>query len=113
MKPLESDVIRTVLETSPSIAINNPITKERILAQILKTGNTPFEFDKIDINLDNGLYVNISNLNELRRKALEDVTNFIITSNKREITNDIPKHCIKRESFGASLRVFFNDPPPT
>ena len=41
-----------------------------------KTGNTPYEFIKFDIDLDNNLYIpKISSLNALRRdvlKKLED-----------------------------------------
>lgn len=81
---------KTNLDVYPTDAINNPITKERISIQLSKTGNTPFEFSKIDIDLEDGLYVNISDLNELRRKALEEISALIIVSNKRKITKDIP-----------------------
>lgn len=104
MPPLHDYTINTVLDICPSDAINNPITKERILTQILKTGNTPFEFDNVNINLDDGLYVNISNLNELRRKCLENVTNYIITSNKRKLS---------KEQKSASFDMYFSKVTPT
>lgn len=85
---IKPHAIHTVLDVYPSNAINNPITKERILNQILKTGNTPFEFDNVNIDLDEGLYVNISDLNELRRKCLDNITNYIITSNKIELSKE-------------------------
>ena len=51
---LESDLI-------PIEAINSPITKDRIIKQFSKTGNTPYIFTKYDIELDDGLYIsNIS-----------------------------------------------------
>lgn len=81
---------KTNLDVYPTDAINNPITKERISIQLSKTGNTPFEFSKIDIDLEDGLYVNISDLNELRRKAIQEISSLIIVSNKRKITKDIP-----------------------
>lgn len=86
----DSLCIKTSLDVYPTDAINNPITKERICTQVSKTGNTPFEFSKIDIDIDNGLYVNISDLNELRRKAIDEITALIITSNKRKIAKNIP-----------------------
>lgn len=90
--------IKTSLDIYPTNAINNPITKERILVQLSKTGNTPFEFSKIDIDLEDGLYVNISDLNELRRKAIEEISSLIITSNKRQLSKDIPSLELKEHS---------------
>lgn len=87
----DSLCVKTSLDVYPSDAINNPITKERISLQLSKTGNTPFEFSEINIDLEDGLYVNISDLNELRRKAIDEITTSIITSNKRKITKTIPK----------------------
>ena len=68
----------------PIKATDNPITKERITAQIVKTNNTPFEFKEIHIDLADGLYIpKISALNELRRMALSQVEDFIISGIKR------------------------------
>lgn len=56
----------------PEVAINQPITKEKIISQFSKTNDTPFEFSKIDVDLDNNLYIpKISEINALRRDALE------------------------------------------
>lgn len=90
--------LKTSIDVKPSEAINNPITEERIITQISKTGTTPFEFNEINMNLDDGLYVNISDLNELRRKTIEELTNLIITSNKRKITKKIPELELKDSS---------------
>lgn len=69
----------------PTKAINKPIEKQRIIEQIKKTGNTPFEFDNIDISLGNNLYIpNISIINELRRTAIEKIEQKIINSFKRK-----------------------------
>ena len=66
--------IISTLDVIPEKSLNTPITKETIISQISKTGNTPFEFENIDINLDSGLFVTIKSLNELRRKAINDLT---------------------------------------
>lgn len=61
-------------ETLPEKAKNSPLTKERVLSQISKTGNTEFEFKNIDIDLQPDVYLpSISILNELRRSALYDI----------------------------------------
>lgn len=55
----------------PEIATNSPITKERLESQFSKLGNTPYYFEKIDIDLDNNLYIpSIKAINELRRTAV-------------------------------------------
>lgn len=79
----------------PSKAINNPITKDRIITQFSKTGNTPFEFENINITLDNNLYVNISDINELRRMSLHAVEEDIIRSRKKSLTKPMPKLILK------------------
>lgn len=78
------------LNVCPSTAINNPITTERIISQISKTGNTPFYFSKISVDLDSDLYVNISDLNELRRIGLNEINNKLISFNKRAIKGKLP-----------------------
>ena len=63
----------------PVKAQNTPITKERINDQINKLGGTPYEFEQIDIILDDNLYVpSISKLNQLRRDAIETLENIIL-----------------------------------
>ncbi|MBR1539919.1 MAG: U32 family peptidase, partial [Clostridia bacterium] len=59
-------------------AQNRSATKEDIFSQITKTGNTPFEFEKIEIQLDDNVFVPVKLLNELRRTALEQLQNKII-----------------------------------
>ena len=63
----------------PVNAINSPTTKDRIEKQINKTTDTPFEFNKIEIDLDNNLFISpISALNEIRRNAINQLENMII-----------------------------------
>lgn len=53
-------------------AQKQPLTKERILAQMNKTGNTPFGFIDIDIEMDENIFIPMQALNELRRAGLEE-----------------------------------------
>lgn len=76
----------------PEEAIKSPITKDRIIAQISKTSNTPFEFKEINIDLDDGLFIpSIKELNELRRMALLKLENIIISRIKRNADLDESK----------------------
>ena len=68
----------------PEKAINAPITKERIISQIKKTSDTPFEFEEINISMDKDVFIpSIKELNEIRRMALLKLENMIIAKVKR------------------------------
>ena len=54
-------------------AIKNPTTKDQIEKQINRLGGTIFEFEKLDIIMDNDIFIPVSVLNEIRRKALEQL----------------------------------------
>jgi len=72
-------------ENTPDEALNNPINKEKVIKQISKTGTTEFEFKNIEITLDDGLFVQMSALNDLRRLALEELENAVITKNSHNL----------------------------
>ena len=83
--------VRITSDIIPVNALNSPITKERLIAQLTKTSNTPFQFKNIEIDLDDGLYIpSISGINELRRQALAQYEEKLIESFRRNL-NDVPK----------------------
>ena len=70
---------KIISDVYPINAINSPITKERIISQLSKTGNTEFEFENISVDLEDNLYISpISCLNDLRRLAISDIENKVI-----------------------------------
>ena len=72
-------IINITSDIYPIDAINQPITKEKIIEQFKKTNNTPYEFSKFDISLDENLYIpKVSSLNGLRRKVLEELESSVI-----------------------------------
>lgn len=52
-------------------AINNPTTKDEVIKQISKLGNTVYKINKIMVDIDDNVFIPIKFLNELRRKAIE------------------------------------------
>lgn len=63
----------------PEEAQNRPISKEKIIEQLSKTGSTEFEFKNINVILDDNLFIpKISSLNDLRRKTLEELENLVL-----------------------------------
>ena len=51
-------------------SINNPTKKETIYEKLNKLGNTIYQFKKLDIKIDNDVFVPLKLLNELRIKAV-------------------------------------------
>jgi len=75
-------------EDKPEIAINTPITKERLEKQLNKLTDTPFYFNNIKTNLDKDLFIpHISSINELRRNAINEFSNRITDKYKRDLEN--------------------------
>lgn len=69
------EVIKEI-DVTPIDAISNPISKERIIEQLSKTTDTPFEFTKIEVDLDDNTYLpKISAINSLRRDCLQELEN--------------------------------------
>lgn len=67
-----------VSNTLPLQALNKPITKEKIINQLTKTGNTEFELKDIQVILEDNLFVQMSCLNDLRRTALNGLENILL-----------------------------------
>ena len=81
--------VHVISDVYPSEAISAPITKERIILQFSKTASTPFEFENFAIDLDDNLYLNISDLNELRRRCLAQLEETILANSKRTLEKKI------------------------
>ena len=59
----------------PQTASNRPVSAEDIAKQINKTGATDFVFDsdELTISVDDNLFINIKELNQLRRDVLDEL----------------------------------------
>lgn len=80
-------------------SIKKPLTYEDVDKRLRKLGNTVFELDNLYINMDNNIFMNIKDLNELRRNAIEKLTELRTKINKYvkcEYKRKVPK--FKREN---------------
>lgn len=68
-------------------AKKSPITEEKILTQLKKSGGTPFEFLNVSFENYEPGFTAVSALNEVRRNLISDIENYIINSYKRKIIN--------------------------
>lgn len=56
-------------------AISHPMEEERIRQQMEKLGNTEFQWNRLDIRMEEQIFVPVKVLNEVRRDALEQLEN--------------------------------------
>lgn len=64
----------------PELAQNKPITKEKVIEQLTKTGDTPFKIENLNLILDENLFLPISTLNDLRRNALKTYEEYVLSN---------------------------------
>lgn len=76
---------QNIISTLPivQIAQNQPLTKDIIIKQLSKTGQTPFKVQNIKIDIPDNIFINIKDLNELRRQALNSLTTQLSLPNKK------------------------------
>lgn len=70
-------------------ASNKPVTQEQLIDKIKKTGGTSFEISEIEADVEDGLFVQISAINGLRRQALDELGRSLADRHKRDIKSVI------------------------
>lgn len=63
----------TIIGDVPETAIHKPMTEDALSSRLSKLGGTQFYANHIEITLDDGLILPVSKINELRRKAVEEI----------------------------------------
>jgi len=91
-------------------AKNAPLTKEKIITQLAKTGNETFDFSEICINsFDDNIFISVSDINNIRREIgiLIDkeqdnkrVNNpFSYNMQKRKTVSELGFYCVVKNAF--------------
>jgi putative protease len=94
-------------------ALKQPMTKEKMLAPLIKTGDTFYYFEELEAEMDSNLFVPVAWLNEIRRDALrklqEEVTLVYRRSQEKTANPEALKERIapklKYNSFGVCVTV--------
>lgn len=64
-------------------ARKQPLSREKVEACMKKTGNTPFAFEKLEIEMDEGIFLPVQSLNALRREALDALEEALLAGYRR------------------------------
>ncbi len=97
-------------------AQNQPMTEEKLVRPLGKTGNTPFVFERLSAAVSGQVFVPVQALNELRRNALSQLENRILEEKRRTWRGngqpDRPKGASLRQEKGQtlSLQVLLSGP---
>jgi putative protease len=63
-----------------------PMTEEALSRQLQKTGGTPFEFERLTIQMEEEVFLPVQQLNRMRREALEALAEKLSTRGSRSLT---------------------------
>ena len=73
----------TVTGETVSKALKRPIERENVIKQLSKTGDSFIQFDKIDVVMEDDIFVPVAHLNELRRAGLKQFEEVFLNEYKR------------------------------
>ena len=82
------------------VALKTPITKDQVIKQIGRLGDTIFSLEKLDVIMDSDVFVPVSVLNDLRRKVVDLlVSKRLYSTNykKGSYSIDLPDFEVKNE----------------
>lgn len=94
-------------------ALKVALGEEKIETQIKKLGNTPYELEDLKINLDEGVSMPISLINQMRREAIELLDEARIPVKDRAYKDSkikySPKKYVKDTNSNSKIRVKINN----
>ncbi len=64
-------------------AKKQPLSLETVLDKMHKTGSTPFTFQELEVQMEQGIFLPVQALNQLRRVAIEKLQNAILEKYRR------------------------------
>lgn len=88
-----TDNTYTITKTGNKIqkSLTAPITKENIVKQLSKLGNTPFIINNINIKMDNNVFISLKELNEIRRSLIQN-----LIEEKTKVNRQLPNITIAK-----------------
>ncbi|GAB6156520.1 DUF3656 domain-containing protein [Desulfosporosinus burensis] len=88
LEVIDSEHNVTVYSTNPAQkALKRPLTWDYAFQQLGRLGTTPFWLDKLELEIDEGIMLPVSDLNEMRRLVVE------------ELLQDSPRQMLDRQTY--------------
>lgn len=87
------DIVVETEGAAAEVAMNQPVSEERLGQQLRKTGNTPFVFERLEIALHGNVFLPMQSVNELRRTALWQLQERVLESFQRAPSRK-PQHML-------------------
>lgn len=91
----EFDNEKIIIKDCTQKSINKPTTKEEIQEKLNKLGNSIYIFNKLDIKIDNDIFIPMTIINNLKRQMIEILDNKRINNNKEYPINNYTFNNIK------------------
>ena len=76
---------KAVSENCPAPAVKSPILREQLTERLSKTGGSGFQIAKLDGSFEEGLFLPVSELNALRRHAIQNLKDTILRNYRRTL----------------------------
>lgn len=86
----------------PERAVNKPMDKNRMTIQLLKLGDTPFEAEETELDIDEGITIPIKEINAVRRQAAQNLM-IELQSRDKGRKNEVTIEKISREKTDIKL----------
>lgn len=83
-------------------AMKQPMTEEKLLAPIRKTGETPYYFEELKVVMDDHIFVPVAWLNEIRREAIQLLQEKVLASYRRGEVKSKKANVNSDDSFSAN-----------
>lgn len=98
----------TAMGGEVQFAKNQPMEEQRIRQQMEKLGNTEFQWESLNIEINGKVFVPVKVLNEVRREALEQLRETLLSQNRREMVKKqhAERTDICRRQIGGSLPFY-------
>lgn len=94
-----------VLGISPQEALKHGMDEERIKEQLAKLGSTPFALNDIKIDIDSNIFINIKDLNDIRRDATSKLELLRYGKKRSNVRIDVKDTVIKNNNSLVSILV--------
>lgn len=94
------DIRVTEYQDKVAEALKQPMTREKLIAPIEKTGDTLYYFEEVIVDADDNIFVPVAWLNEIRRQAINSLQEAIVNQYRRDgsYINNLSKLSMLREN---------------